>query len=82
MDVTIDSEQAATPSIKGDKKREAPSPLDAQGDIQKKTRHGPVSVGMSLIKLQSPLMLETRIAIFTFCHTLLIQRTFLRSQAS
>ena len=43
MDVTIGSEQAeqvATPSIKGDKKREAPSPLDAQEDIQKKTRHG------------------------------------------
>ena len=40
IDVTIRSEKAATPSIKGDKKREAPSPLDTQEDIQKKIRHG------------------------------------------
>ena len=39
IDDTIGSGKVATPSTKGDKKREAHSPLYAQEDIQKKTRH-------------------------------------------
>ena len=38
IDVTVGSGKVATPSTKGDEEREAHSPLNAQEDIQKKTR--------------------------------------------
>ena len=41
MEVTVGSEQVAASPIKGDKRWEANSHLDAQEDTQKKTRHGP-----------------------------------------
>ena len=38
-DVTPGAMATSTPIPKGDKKREAGSPLEAQQDVQKKTRH-------------------------------------------